>query len=218
MIPVYLLTNNNHLWLLPGFCYLWQKYCRLPVTIFGFDEPDKLPDDFIFESLGQQLLAQEWSNGLIKLLDKAERYFVLLLEDYWLYHSVDMYSVYQTTRFMSNDVLRIDLSGNRASYKSAKEIASGLVETPAGTPYQMSFQAAIWHKDNLRKVLRENENPWQAEINGSERVGDLRVLGAKTALLKYQPVWRSQQKRWQLDKIRTEDLEYMKARQWLIHP
>jgi hypothetical protein len=82
----------------------------------------------------------------------------------------------------------------------------------------MSYQAAIWHKKNMRKVLEKGENPWESEVNGSKRVGNLRVLGTKPALLRYQPVWRSKKRKWQLEKIKTVDLEYMKERGWLDTP
>lgn len=216
MIPVYVLTNNNHLWLFPGFTYLWNKYCGSQVVVFGFDKPTGLPNNFYFQSLGPQLPASKWSNGLLKMLDSiGHLHFILMLEDFWLYQPVDKQRINQAAKLMNDDVLRIDLSGNRASYKSAVEIAPGVVETPLGTPYQMSYQAAIWHKENLRKVLRNGENPWQSEINGSQRIGNLQVWGTKPAALHYQPVWRSQRGRWQLDKIKTEDLEYLRERGWL---
>jgi len=230
------LINNNHLWLLDGFSYLWNKYCGLPVTIFGFDKKPRLASNFEFISLGEQLPAQRWSDGLLMMLDRIEDdYFVLMLEDYWLYEEVDIELINQLTgefaEFAFDDnILRVDLSGNRGSYKQACIIGKRgyailgnnnsclVVETPESTPYQMSFQAAIWHKENMRKVLRKGENPWQSEIEGSERVGNLRVLGTKPAVMKYQPVWRGQQKRWQLDKIKTDDLEFMRRRGWLDVP
>lgn len=217
MIPTYVLTNNHHLWLLYGFIYLWNKYCETPVTIVGFDEPPPpLSRKFSFLSLGQQLPARQWTDGLLKMLDNiGHNYFILMLEDYWLYQYANIRRINDVARLMNDDILRIDLSGNRASYKSAVEIAPGIVETPPGTPYQMSYQAAIWHKENLRSVLKKGENPWQSEVNGSRRVGNLRVLGTKPAALYYQPVWRGLQGRWQLDKIGTDDLEYMRGRGWL---
>lgn len=216
MIPTYILTNNNHLWLLNGFSYLWNKYCAFPVTIFGFKSPNQMHANFQFESLGEQLPATQWSDGLLRMLDNiGHKYFILLLEDYWLYEVVDRQAINKLYRLVTDDVLRIDLSGNRASYKQAVDINIGVVETPEGTPYQMSFQAAIWHKENMQKVLEKGENPWESEINGSKRVGNLRVLGTKPALMKYQPVWRGQQKRWQLDKLKTDDLEFIKRRGWL---
>jgi hypothetical protein len=218
MIPTYVLTNNHHLWLLPGFAHLWNKYCGEQLVVFGFDSPNgRLPENVYFQSLGEQLPANQWSDGLLQMLDQiGHKYFILILEDYWLYRLVDKQRIGQVARLMNDDILRIDLAGNRASYKAAVEIAPGLVETPPSTPYQMSFQAGIWHKDNLRKVLRVGENPWEAEVNGSPRVGSLRVLGTKPAVMHYQPVWRTKQQRWQLEKIKTEDLEYLKAQGWLI--
>lgn len=216
MIPTYVLTNNHHLWLLPGFCYLWNKYCGSQVVVFGFDRSTHLPNNFYFESLGPQLPANKWSNGLIKMLDRiGHTHFIMLLEDYWLYQPVDKQRINKAAGLMNDDILRIDVSGNRASYKMAVDIMPGIVETPMGTPYQMSFQAAIWNKNNLRKVLKNSENPWQSEVEGSKRVGDLRVLGTKPAAMHYQPVWRSQQKRWQLDKLKTEDVEIMREKGWL---
>lgn len=217
MIPTYVITNNKHLWLLPGFTHLWNKYCGSQLIIFGFDSPNgQLPKNVTFRSLGQQLPANRWSDGLLQMLDRiGHRHFILMLEDFWLYRQVDIERIHQVARLMADDILRIDLAGNRASYKAASEIAPGIVETPAGTPYQMSFQAGIWHKENLRSVLKIGENPWEAEVNGSHRVGDLRVLGTKPAAMHYQPVWRTKQRRWQLEKIKTEDLEYMKGMGWL---
>ncbi len=222
------LTNNNHLWLLPGFQYLWNKYCGLPVTIYGFDSPDNLFPNFQFKSLGEQLPAEKWSDGLLMMLDDIEDdYFIFMLEDYWLYEQVHTDVFTHLVLFLyqiEDDVLRIDLAGNRVAYKQAVEIGAlsianddiplfRLVETPTGTPYQMSFQAAIWHKENLREVLRSGENPWQSEIEGSKRVGGFRVLGTKPAVIKYQPVW--QHRKWKLDKLKTDDIEYLKRRGWM---
>ena len=113
---------------------------------------------------------------------------------------------------MNDDILRIDVSGNRYAYPH-KKLDNGLVETFSNAPYQMSFQAAVWHKHNLKKVLKKGENPWQSEINGSGRVENLRVLGTKA--MSYQPVWRSKQRRLRLNKLNKKDVEYIKSRGWL---
>lgn len=215
MIPTYLLTNNNHLWLIPGFTYLWNKYCNKPVTVVGYDKQPELPSDFNFISLGKQLPASKWSDGILKMLDNiGHQHFILVLEDFWLYQQVDIPKINKVANLMKDDsILRIDLSGNRQSYKSAVEISDGTYETFEGTPYQMSFQAGIWNKHNLRKVLKAGENPWQSEINGSNRVGNMRVLGCKA--MWYRPVWRSKQNKFDMRSIRTEDLDYIKGQGWL---
>lgn len=217
MIPVYLLTNNNHLWLIPGFVYLWNKYCDKQVTIVGYDKKPHLSLNFNFISLGNQLPASKWSDGLLKMLDIiGHKHFILMLEDFWLFQQTDIAKINKMGNLMNDDILRIDISGNRQSYKSAVEIKPGVYETFEGTPYQMSFQAAIWNKDNLKKVLKKGENPWQSEINGSNRVGNLRVLGCKA--MWYRPVWRSKKQAFDLRSIRTEDLDYIKGQGWLNNP
>ncbi len=220
MIPTYVLTNDNHIWLMRGFAYLWDKYCGEEFTgCYGNILPNfPLYAKSQYWPLGQ-FPANQWSDSLIEMMDIIrDDYFILMLEDYWLYDYVDFDKITALQDLMTDDILRIDISGNRASYKAAYEIAPGIVETPPKTPYQMSFQAAIWHKENLRKVLRKGESPWEAEINGSERVGNLRVLGTKPALMRYQPVWRSKQKRWQLDKLKTIDIDFMMGKGWLDAP
>ena len=212
MIPAYVLTNNNHLWLIPGFMHLWNKYTNnYPIAIVGYNEQPTTSTPFL--SLGEQLPTSKWSDGLLKMLDIIpDEPFILMLEDYWLYDQVNMNKTNGLARYMNDDILRIDLSGNRQAYPHEK-LDNGLVETFSDAPYQMSYQAAIWHKENLRKVLRKGENPWQSEINGSKRVGNLRVLGTKT--MSYQPVWRSKQKRLQVNKLNKEDIKYIKSRGWL---
>ena len=215
MIPTYVLTNNNHLWLLPGFAYLWNKYCDKDkqVVVACFDRQIELPSNFHFYSLGKQLPASKWSDGLLKMLDEiGHKYFILMLEDYWLYDEVNIPVINNLAGNMNDDILRIDISGNRYAY-SHKKLNNGLVETFSNAPYQMSFQAAVWHKHNIKKVLKKDENPWQSEINGSGRVENLRVLGTKA--MSYQPVWRSKKRKLQVDKLNQEDLEYIKAQGWL---
>lgn len=225
MIPVYVFTNDHHLWLLRGFSYLWNEFGGQgsQVVIVGYAQPDfPLPLNFRFLSLGKQQPKERWSDSLIEFLGMIGHLrFVLMLEDYWLTAPIDPLAPNNLVRFVDDDVLSLDLSGTRASKKQAKTVTAvygyELVSTPTGTPYQMSFQAAIWNKPNLLKILKAGENPWQAEIEGTKRVNasGLRVLGVRPAALKYQPVWRSQKQKWQLDKIPADKLEHIKRQGWL---
>lgn len=224
MIPTYVFTNDNHLHLLKGFSYLWNEYSdpSTTITIVGYSQPDfNLPKNFAFYSLGKQQPKERWSNSLIDFCNLLESdYFILMLEDYWLINHVDRIVIPKLLDFMQDDVLRIDLTANRASYPY-KEIGKCMdytvIQSLPSAKYMMSFQAAIWNKKNMLRVLREYENPWQAEIEGSKRVqeSDLRVLGTRLKIMNYQPVWRSQQRKWQLDKIPTYQLEKIKSEGWL---
>lgn len=223
MLPIYVLTNDNNLFLLRGFAYLWNEYTDQPVTVVGYSPPEfKLPDNFTFHSLGSQKPASKWSDGLIEFVEQqGHQHFILLLEDYWLYDRVDRLAINRLTDLITDNVLRIDLSGNRAAQKQAKPIGEGImgyeiVQTPPGTRYQMSFQAAIWHRENMLKVLQRDESPWQAEILGSKRVSpEMQVLGTRPAVMRYQPVYRSRPGKWQLDKIPADKLDYIKKQMGL---
>lgn len=226
MIPTYVFTNDNHLHLLKGFSYLWNEYSD-PATVIGvvgYSEPDfKLPNNFVFHSLGKQQPKERWSNSLIQFCNLLDSdYFILMLEDYWFIDHVDRLVIPKLVEWIKREknVLRMDLSGNRAAYPSkivGKCMDYTIIESLPSAKYMMSFQAAIWHRKNMLRILREYENPWQAEIEGSKRVqeSDLRVLGTDLKIMNYQPVWRSQQRKWQLDKIPTYQLEKIKSEGWL---
>ena len=222
MIPTIVLTNNRHLPLLRGFSYLWNKYAgEKPVTIFGFDAPGfKLPDNFVFHSLGEQLPVQQWSKGLRQAIEVlGQKSFILLLEDFWFYDRVNWQLINLVSKMMDDTILRIDLSGNRASYtKFARNIGQineyDIIETGPKAPYQMSYQAGIWHSQNLLNILRDDENPWESEINGSNRVRNLRIIGTHPAAMYYQPVWRTKKKSWQLSRIKTDDIKVIKINRW----
>jgi hypothetical protein len=225
MIPVMLITNDHHLPLLRGFSYLWNKYAGddKPVTIFGFSLPPfMMPSNFTFKSLGTQLPVSEWSRGLRRaILQFGQKHFILMLEDFWFYDRVDWKIINLVAKRMDDSVLRIDLAGNRAALSPHKlttiDTIDGydVIEAAPETPYQMSYQAGIWHGANLLKVLRDTENPWESEVNGSHRVGDLRVIGTQPAAMHYQPVYRAKRQTWQLSKIRTVDIKELKHRRWL---
>lgn len=38
-----------------------------------------------------------------------------------------------------------------------------------GSDYRVSFQAALWKRDTLKKILKPGENAWEAEKNGTIR-------------------------------------------------
>lgn len=211
MIPVYVLTNDKHLFLLPGFTTCFNRFWPgQEVTIFGYSAPDRaLPENFCFQSIApENYPAERWSDGLLEVLNRTEDdHFVLLLEDYWLYEAVDVAAVNAAFRFMARcarqgvDVLRVDLSGDRARlavrepYRIAWE-GRELVESRHDSPYQMSFQAAVWNRDALQRTLVRGENPWQSEVFGTERLRQMgdrgpRVFGLEQTALCYQPVFRT---------------------------
>lgn len=230
MIPLYVLTNDRHLWLLSGFARQFNQYWGevQRVNVVGYAEPDPfnipLPRNFSFTSLGAQRPANEWSTGLLEMLRRIdEPYFLFMLEDYWLTRAPELARISDAYDYMKEfgyRILRVDLSGDRAQHLTARTYAdwrgTRLVQTPAETPYQISFQAAIWNRDLLLDILMPGENPWQAEIEGSKRFAagahpNYLVLGTKPACLHYEPVYRSKTGTFRLDLFTENDREALKG-------
>ena len=87
-----------------------------------------------------------------------------------------------------------------------------VIESNKKTPYQMSFQTAIWNIPNMLRVMRMGESPWQSEIEGTTRLQeqedlrDLRACGTISVPIKYAPVYRTNKQRFQLDRLYGPDL------------
>jgi len=208
MIPLYVLTNDFGLWLLKGFSRQWEKYgCGRDFTFVGYSEPEY---DVDFLSLGDQVPKKRWSDSLIDFVTGLDGWFILMLEDYWLTEPADWGSVEDLKQYYADDVLRIDFSGDRNSFKHVK-LCPGMVQSVPEAEYLMSYQAGIWNRDNMLKVLCRGEDPWQSEMEGTKRVNPLRVLGTVDRPVKYQPVWRSRQNRWMTDKFSEADLKDLEA-------
>ncbi|MEE9573006.1 MAG: hypothetical protein V3W20_08165, partial [Candidatus Neomarinimicrobiota bacterium] len=190
MIPINILTNNKHLWLLPGLSYLFNEFWpNQKVNIYGFNFPQfDLPDNFKFISLDNKNWPKEkWSNALIEMcLRTPQSHFIFMLEDFWLTSKVNHKKINHLVDYAKKqvDMLRLDLSGNRAAYSQCynyeRSNGNQIIISPPETPYQMSVQAAIWNKKMLLSILKPNENPWQVEIDGTQRLSkrpDILVLG-----------------------------------------
>lgn len=210
-IPVVVLTNDNHLWCLEPFNYCFTQFWpKQEIDLYGFARPDFIPRHVYWHSIAQtNYPVERWTDGLIEMLYQLPyKYFVLMLEDYWLARNVDincvaaMMSYIEQTQLKLSDlgqrILRIDLTADRSSRKQAKPYATyhgyDIISTPPKTPYQMSYQAAIWDRDVLLSILVPGETPWQSEVDGSDRLrnrNDLIVLGTTAYPLYYIPAVRS---------------------------
>jgi len=218
-LPIYLLTNRNHHWLVPGFIHLFRTFWnnKQPVTIASYGDKDAIlerwmPDNWAYHKIANQNYpANQWSNGLKQLLTKMKNeFFVLFLEDYWLNAAVNVPLVHDLFEYCSgleerDSLLRMDLTADRVSQRRRPRHWSRIGENQSteivlsvhGTKYQMSFQCGIWQRNNLLSVLRIGESPWDAELRGTDRLNyetqfrHLIVLGTNSHPVKYRPVYRT---------------------------
>jgi hypothetical protein len=117
-------------------------------------------------------------------------------------------------------VLRMDLTADRMGFKHRKIDGVkqyDIIEADMRSEYLMSFQTGIWSKELLLGVLREGEDPWESEINGTYRVREqgLKVLGTLQSPVKYTPIYRSKKGRYNFSKVNPEDLKYIKSKKWI---
>jgi hypothetical protein len=234
VVTVY--TNDNNLWLLNGFQYLFRKYWSdsMPVKVFGYAPPKvgALADNFTFFSIDRRNYpASEWSNGVIRSLEKmesaGEEFIIFMLEDYWLNSPVNHDVIHELCMFMNNsprNILRIDLTADRCQHRNfiASKIdlfSCQLLRTQANSPYQMSFQTGIWNIKLMQEILQPYEDPWASEIQGSKRLaiaGDrYQVWGTNVYPVRYQPVYRTKRVSIDISKLVKEDQDLIMRRGWI---
>jgi hypothetical protein len=181
------------------FAYLFNHYWGSDnqVTIIGNNAPLKtLPDNFRFyrvTSGGWD--KKDFTNGMIPFLYNCHDEQILwMLDDYWTNYPVDMGGIKTLSDYMLKTkipILRMDLTRDReCSYRCTQFGRFGgfdIIESPPGTPYQMSLQAGIWNVELLLKILQPDWSPWDVELSGSEWVDrlDMVVMGTMQNPVRY---------------------------------
>jgi hypothetical protein len=232
-IPICVLTCDKYLWMLRPFALLFNTFWdnEQEVRIYGY-KPNQnilkdLPDNFNFHSINKNVYpVKRWSDGLIEMIDDLKSdYFILFLEDYWLYTAVNQRTVELLTGYAPKrpKVLRVDLSNERASKKNAKIIENykgiNIIEIQGMAKFSMSFQVGIWNSELMLSILRRGESPWDSELRGTERVNELygtvRILGTDSRPVEYQPVYRIHKQQLTTNKIPTHLINEIRERGWL---
>jgi len=226
-MKVIVTTCDKYLWAIRPFAYLFNTYWSelQEVIVVGFKPPKfKLPPNFEFFSLGpSEYPANRWSNQVIDFLRQfPDSHFVWLLEDYWLNRRADNSGISTLHEYMQlhPEVLRIDLTTDRLYNGQMFEVESyghyDIIETPRGSPYQMSVQAAIWNRKLLLALLRPNTSPWDVEMY-TQPPASMRVLGTRQWPLRYANVFKGGEpgKALNLDKIPAEHRKAIEESKWL---
>jgi hypothetical protein len=185
------LTSDNHSWLLKGFFRQWIRYAgsynSLDIEVAGFTKPSYIPKCVPFVKIGkfEDYPVDKWSDAVIKYLEGVKDELVLiLLEDYWMMRPLAYGGIYAARKYMADhkDVIRFDLAADRMFNKAAvlKEYFQAVDICECKGDYSLSFQASIYRVDLLLQVMKAGENPWQAELNGTQRLNALpyRVVGS----------------------------------------
>lgn len=111
-----------------------------------------------------------WSQSTRAMLQHvASPIVLLLLDDFFFRSRVDsarLEGLVRTFQKLDGAYLRL-VPNPPPDLPLARFPAVG--EIIPGAPYRASLQAALWRKDDLLALLRDEENPWQMEVLGSRR-------------------------------------------------
>ncbi len=172
------------------------------VTVLGFKEPQELPENFDFVSMGEQEdYGTDWTTPVRGAIDElAPDRFILMLEDYFLTHPVMANEIKPLFNRPFRDAEKIDLSGDRAQFPHGPVklgdidiVISGrnrLIESSQTARYRSSLQMAIWSKEYFLKLCVPGRNIWEFELIGEkEAMNDgARILGTEIPLVRYRNV------------------------------
>lgn len=201
VIPSYSKTY----WCLRPFTHLFNKYWNTSTgnaVILHYPKiPFNLPNNFELHQVHyKDYPRHKWADGVIEYLEEIDdKSIILLLEDYWIVRKVNTEMIHILSSLIQNndDILRVDLTTDRLYAGGMRDVGYveyiDLIEAP-GSPYQMSLQAGIWHRENLLKVLNElsknTRSSWEVEMRGTtilnEKFPDLKVLGTRQYPLRYE--------------------------------
>ena len=148
----------------PVFAYGLQKYwtdCPYKVYfVTGFKDAPIGKSIKIGVDMG-------WSNNVSLALDCIEEPIVLMMvEDYWLYEKVGTEAIEELVDLVrSGEADQIRLNRSAEAFEGEK-----LDVIPNTAFYIASLQPSIWRKEYFKNFIRPNENVWQFEQRGGERI------------------------------------------------
>ena len=173
------LTCDTHSWIIPIFNYFYKKY--------WFDSPYQL--EIVTEINHIELPTingtvfyagrESWSSRLINYLEQSsDNKFLITLEDYLIKSTVDTFRVNLAEKLCrGSNVGYVRLSNGPYKYFRKHPAHSfpinGFRQYPVRDRFSMVAHMAFYEKQFLLDVLRDGEDIWQAENNGTSRLRGL---------------------------------------------
>ena len=172
------------------------------VVVLGFKEPQELPDNFDFVSMGnQEDYGTDWTTPVGDAIEKMrDNRFILMLEDYFLTYPVVGSHIRALGNRPFSDAEKIDLSGDRAQFPHTGLKIGGIdirvggdnpmIESSQTARYRSSLQMAIWSKEYFMKLCVPGRSIWEFELIGEqEAMSDgARILGTEEPIVRYRNV------------------------------
>lgn len=157
------------------YSFLWSNLCKQIDKYWKVDS-----DKYI---LSETVQAKErgfytifagkdhWSDMMIKALSviKSEYIFVMMDDDYPNKAITEGFISEHLNFLKDNDYNKIMFSGASTDY-DLTHIGGKLFKYNDNSNYQTSLQPSIWRKSFLQECLVHGMNPWQFEVEGTNRI------------------------------------------------
>lgn len=202
-------VSNNFQWELNPFFWLFNKFWdeTQPVEVVTVNPPSLPYSNLKYVRMHDDVLVDgDWdfgrySDGVLWYLRQLKTQFVIILNsDYWLTDPVNLDVLKILINYMTKkkNVLRVQLGGNSGidKYAPVKETYSSikLLDCHKNNPHcflKVTWIPGIWNRDLLQAVLQPGWNPWECEVNGTEKlkgIKNMRSLGCNKVVINYRHV------------------------------
>jgi len=116
--------------------------------------------------------AGDWLYFLARYV--ADEHFMLWLADYMFYEANEQLILDAERVATRPEIGCVRLSRQFTPQHFARWEQDGRFRViPPGAAYSFSQQITIWKTNVFRRILKDGEDPWQTEIYGSSRMGQL---------------------------------------------
>ena len=179
-MKIIVFTSNSYLYLLPGFCELFNKYWpNQEPYILGYDFPKELlPQNFSFISLGkQEEFNPYWTTALIPYFrDFPYKYFLAIMDDCFLIKKVNLnkFNLF-FDKMKELDADKIVFSVHTGKFNDIR-IKDDMIIWEQNRIYRTTLQISMWKVDYFLKYCKPNLTPQDFELNENQGKNDGAII------------------------------------------
>ncbi len=153
----------------PFFTLFWRYWNDCPFDVYLLSNFLTYPDPRVKTlAMGED---KNWSGSLLEALKQIDTpYLILMLEDFFFRKPVNTDEIFrciEALKALNGRMLRLI-----PRPKPDKPVlnCSFLGYIRATSAFRISTQGSLWEKSALMSLLRDGENIWEFEINGTKRI------------------------------------------------
>jgi len=166
------------------YSFLWDKFTKrfneywnldIELKKYLISETIEFSGD-TFETLKCKEVS--YTECLKKSLEEIKtKYILWLQDDYFMVKKLPEQIILDSYELISNNenIIRVGIQPNSKYYTTTKH-NKNFLKLSKNSQYTISMQSSIWDREKLLSFLNDspNENPWQFEINGSQRLNKIK--------------------------------------------